>query len=162
MSSQSTTTGEKAECQNEEEAYHAMVLCGYSDKDKVFIVRNSWGERFGDKGYCYIPYSYITDPNLMKQACIITKISDVEIKVIGQLPKISISFNMKDSAIQAAILKTLIDEERENIKQLELELSALSQNYYMLEANLGRPDTREVILVGTKKRLTCRRRNSSL
>ena len=144
----------ETECQNEEEAYHAMVLCGYSDKDKVFIVRNSWGERFGDKGYCYIPYSYITDPNLMKQACIITKISDVEIKVIGQLPKISISFNMKDSAIQAAILKTLIDEERENIKQLELELSALSQNYYMLEANLGRPDTREVILVGTKKRLT--------
>ncbi len=142
------------ECQNKEEAYHAMVICGYSDKDKVFIVRNSWGERFGDKGYCYIPYSYITDPNLMRQACIITKISEVEIKVIGQLPKISVSFNTKDSAIQAAILKTLIDEERENVKQLEQELSSLSQEYYMLEANLGRPDTREVIHIGTKKRLT--------
>lgn len=38
---------------------HAMLCVGYSDPDKVFIVRNSWGEDWGDDGYCYIPYAYL-------------------------------------------------------------------------------------------------------
>ena len=38
---------------------HAMLCVGYSDKDKVFIVRNSWGDEWGDSGYCYIPYRYL-------------------------------------------------------------------------------------------------------
>jgi hypothetical protein len=41
---------------------HAMLAVGYSDKDRVFIVRNSWGEGWGDKGYCYIPYDYLINP----------------------------------------------------------------------------------------------------
>jgi C1A family cysteine protease len=43
---------------------HALLCVGYNDDKKVFIVRNSWGESWGDKGYCYIPYDYLTDPNL--------------------------------------------------------------------------------------------------
>lgn len=46
----------------EEHGGHAMVCVGYSDKDQVFIVRNSWGEDWGDKGYCYIPYRYLMNP----------------------------------------------------------------------------------------------------
>jgi Papain family cysteine protease len=38
---------------------HAMLCVGYSDADKVFIVRNSWGADWGDNGYCYIPYRYL-------------------------------------------------------------------------------------------------------
>lgn len=38
---------------------HAMLCVGYSDPDQVFIVRNSWGPSWGDKGYCYIPYRYL-------------------------------------------------------------------------------------------------------
>ncbi|MBQ9242012.1 MAG: hypothetical protein IJ165_02085 [Proteobacteria bacterium] len=38
---------------------HAMLCVGYSDVDRVFIVRNSWGNRWGDAGYCYIPYDYM-------------------------------------------------------------------------------------------------------
>ena len=38
---------------------HAMCCVGYSDPDQVFIVRNSWGEQWGNYGYCYIPYKYI-------------------------------------------------------------------------------------------------------
>ena len=41
------------------EGGHAMLCVGYSDPDQVFIVRNSWGESWGDKGYCYIPYEYM-------------------------------------------------------------------------------------------------------
>lgn len=40
---------------------HALLCCGYDETKQVFIIRNSWGESWGDKGYCYIPYSYILD-----------------------------------------------------------------------------------------------------
>ena len=39
-----------------------MLAVGYSDRDQVFIVRNSWGEEWGDRGYCYIPYAYLMNP----------------------------------------------------------------------------------------------------
>ncbi|RUT06446.1 hypothetical protein DSM106972_027030 [Dulcicalothrix desertica PCC 7102] len=42
--------------------HHAMLCVGYSDKHQVFIVRNSWSERWGHGGYCYIPYSYLANP----------------------------------------------------------------------------------------------------
>jgi hypothetical protein len=38
---------------------HAMLCVGYSDTDELFIVRNSWGSKWGDNGYCYIPYEYL-------------------------------------------------------------------------------------------------------
>lgn len=37
---------------------HALLVVGYSDEDEHLIVRNSWGENWGDKGYCYLPYDY--------------------------------------------------------------------------------------------------------
>ncbi|MCU0325991.1 MAG: C1 family peptidase [Spirosomaceae bacterium] len=43
----------------ETHGWHAMLCVGYSDPDQMFIVRNSWGEDWGDAGYCYIPYSYV-------------------------------------------------------------------------------------------------------
>ncbi|BAZ42976.1 hypothetical protein NIES4101_89480 [Calothrix sp. NIES-4101] len=43
----------------EKHGWHAMLCVGYSDKDRMFIVRNSWGSEWGDKGYCYIPYEYV-------------------------------------------------------------------------------------------------------
>jgi C1A family cysteine protease len=38
---------------------HAMTIVGYDDNMNggSFIIRNSWGEEWGDKGYCYIPYT---------------------------------------------------------------------------------------------------------
>lgn len=43
---------------------HAVVGVGYDDSKKYVIVRNSWGTNWGDKGYCYMPYDYIANPNL--------------------------------------------------------------------------------------------------
>jgi C1A family cysteine protease len=45
-----------------EHGLHAMLCVGFSDAQQVFIVRNSWGETFGDKGYCYMPYDYLMNP----------------------------------------------------------------------------------------------------
>ena len=36
---------------------HAMTIVGYDDSKQVFIVENSWGSSWGDKGYFYFDYS---------------------------------------------------------------------------------------------------------
>ncbi|CAE6917748.1 unnamed protein product, partial [Symbiodinium sp. KB8] len=43
---------------------HAVCAVGYDDFQQCFIVRNSWGEGWGDKGYFYMPYEYICHPSL--------------------------------------------------------------------------------------------------
>ena len=48
---------------------HSMCAVGYSDVDKVFIIRNSWGDQWGDKGYCYMPYNYLMNPKFNDGDC---------------------------------------------------------------------------------------------
>ena len=43
---------------------HAVMAIGYNDNLKRFIVRNSWGEDWGMKGYFTIPYSYLSSRSL--------------------------------------------------------------------------------------------------
>ncbi|HBN07535.1 MAG TPA: hypothetical protein DD435_02435 [Cyanobacteria bacterium UBA8530] len=38
---------------------HAIVCVGYDNAKKVFIIRNSWGTAWGDKGYGYLPYEFV-------------------------------------------------------------------------------------------------------
>lgn len=37
---------------------HAVVAVGYDDEEDWLIVRNSWGESWGDHGYFYLPYDF--------------------------------------------------------------------------------------------------------
>ena len=39
---------------------HAVLAVGYSDSKGHLIVRNSWGPSWGDHGYFYMPYEYLT------------------------------------------------------------------------------------------------------
>ncbi len=43
---------------------HAVTCVGYNDYKQTFIVRNSWGKEWGDKGYFYMPYAYLLDGHL--------------------------------------------------------------------------------------------------
>lgn len=38
--------------------YHAVLAVGYDNANSVVICRNSWGKKWGDKGYFYLPYSF--------------------------------------------------------------------------------------------------------
>ncbi len=44
---------------------HAMLITGYTGN--FYIVKNSWGENWGDKGYCYIPKNVLaaSDPEFI-------------------------------------------------------------------------------------------------
>ena len=43
---------------------HAVLGVGYDDTAQRFIVRNSWGRGWGQKGYFTMPYSYLLTNNL--------------------------------------------------------------------------------------------------
>jgi C1A family cysteine protease len=43
---------------------HAVAAVGYDDGMQRFIVRNSWSAAWGDGGYCYFPYPYLTNAQL--------------------------------------------------------------------------------------------------
>lgn len=133
--------------------YHAMVVVGYSDETKFFLVRNSWGEHFGDKGYCYIPYSYISDPELNRMACIVTEVSyqnEVKIAVSSGTKgtKQTVQFNMSDAVIRTFVIRNLVSEEQFRLKKMQQEDANVRMDYEMLMQTLGKQSVRTKIMEG--------------
>ena len=56
---------------------HAVAVVGYCDKQKHFIIRNSWGEEWGDKGYFYMPYKFITNPQYANDFWTVERITQI-------------------------------------------------------------------------------------
>ncbi len=135
--------------------YHAMVICGYSEEEKVYIVRNSWGSSFGDRGYCYIPFSYVESPEFCNHACIITDIEVGKgIEVIGHEKGKVVSFHLTDDNIRASILRILIDEEQEELKKDKQRYAQLRYGYEQLLQTLSNPTKRDEIYENSINLLT--------
>ena len=131
---------------------HAMVVCGYSDKYKFFIVRNSWGVNFGDNGYCYMPYSYFENSKLFIQSYIIKEISSYKGIVINK-DAFNLLLNTKDVAIKFAINKLQLDEELSKLSKLETKYTELQVAYESLRAKIKISNTQSAIIEGSQKRL---------
>lgn len=43
---------------------HGVKIVGYDDPRGLYEVKNSWGHRWGDKGYFWIPQAYVHNPQL--------------------------------------------------------------------------------------------------
>ena len=56
---------------------HAVLAVGYDDRTECITVLNSWGRSFGDDGYFYMPYDYISNSD---RAFNFWKIEEVAIK----------------------------------------------------------------------------------
>jgi C1A family cysteine protease len=62
---------------------HAVACVGYNDVSQQFIMRNSWGTKWGQSGYFKLPYSYLLNPSLASDMWAISK---VNIPVIPKKP----------------------------------------------------------------------------
>jgi C1A family cysteine protease len=45
-------------------AGHAVLAVGYDDSEKRFLLRNSWGQKWGMQGYFTLPYDYLMNRHL--------------------------------------------------------------------------------------------------
>jgi len=43
---------------------HCVLAVGYDNQTRTFLIRNSWGVRWGKKGYFTMPYEYLLEPHL--------------------------------------------------------------------------------------------------
>lgn len=43
---------------------HAVVMAGYDLRKRLILVRNSWGVKWGIKGYFWLPFDFVLNPSL--------------------------------------------------------------------------------------------------
>ena len=129
----------------DKDARHALVLCGYSDEHRFFIARNSWGKQFGDKGYCYIPYSYICDREHCECAFVITEVTPKKASFIAAPPLGKVFFDTTDVAIRKAVIKNLVAEERLYLSRLKNRYALKRLEFEGLFAKLCNNHTRTAI-----------------
>jgi C1A family cysteine protease len=55
---------------------HAVLAVGYDNSTGLFKFRNSWGADLGDSGYFYIPYAYVTNPDLASDFWVINAVKN--------------------------------------------------------------------------------------
>lgn len=55
---------------------HAVLLVGYDKAKQHYIVRNSWGTSWGDKGYFYMPFSVIQDSRMSSDFWIVQSVQN--------------------------------------------------------------------------------------
>lgn len=53
---------------------HAAVIVGYNAKKRTFLVRNSWGKTWGQKGHFTMPFDYVLHPKLANDLFIMKKV----------------------------------------------------------------------------------------
>jgi len=68
---------------------HAVTCIGYDDTKKVWIMKNSWGSRWGDNGYFYLPYNYLLSSTLAGDMWQIIKQEVLAPKIIKIISKIN-------------------------------------------------------------------------
>jgi len=78
---------------------HAVLLVGYDDKKRTFIVRNSYGADWGDKGYFTMPYHYVANRFLCHDFWVLTKVVDWDL-----ISNVSENGNSRDSRLQVRSL----------------------------------------------------------
>lgn len=61
---------------------HYMLMVGFNDNKRRFELKNSWGEKWGDKGYLYLPYEALSTINGSVYAFVDMNQEDQEKKIL--------------------------------------------------------------------------------
>ncbi|MGM9870878.1 MAG: C1 family peptidase [Muribaculaceae bacterium] len=131
--------------------HHAMVLVGYSEENKCYIVRNSWGTDFGEKGYCYISASYIDDAELNSFCCIITETTEQAVDNPEETPALVAPFAGTQRQIEIATIRNILDEAFIILNSNQQLYDAYYQYYCRLQQQLEMPRTRHLLTTSAEK-----------
>jgi hypothetical protein len=72
---------------------HCIILIGFDDNTKYYKFINSWGSNWGDNGFGYLPYEYITSEYLSDEFYILKQVTnpilnlEQEDSIIGKISK---------------------------------------------------------------------------
>jgi hypothetical protein len=113
---------------------HAMLIVGYDNRRRMFIVRNSWGEDWGDRGYCWIPYDVMDECSRPEEFWVVSELEKRAgfqlIRPAGSAPKDEDDEddyygNRRRAGAQPGGLATTAAKMREQIRSgLEADLAA--------------------------------------
>ncbi|MBQ0768772.1 MAG: C1 family peptidase [Bizionia sp.] len=123
------------EISNNSYGTQTLLIVGYNDDDKLFKIRNSWGESFGDKGYCYAPYDYIANQEFCLEAFVITDIMDLSFEEFDGHNEENFSF-LTDSVKRKKIIREY--DLRGNKKKIEIVKNNYDELAFKNEKNATR------------------------
>lgn len=129
---------------------HGMVIVGFDDKLQSFLVRNSWGVEWGDKGYCYIPYAYIENDSLFNFACIITEIQSLPIANVRKTSEMKVDDT--DISIRYHLCLTAKNQEEINLQNFRNERNLLVLYLEKLKREFSNPNKSEQFIAVTNAR----------
>jgi hypothetical protein len=135
-----------SEKNRESHSGHSMLCVGYSEADKLFIVRNSWGDSWGDSGYCYIPYDYLMNKDYnFGDSWIIRRLENVDFDETDWGDETSIvgDFNHEFAKMTDEEHSALIDAVGDY--PLELRLAILYLQVAGADANLSDDEQNEIV-----------------
>lgn len=95
---------------------HAILCVGYDDSKQVWIMRNSWGTGWGDKGYFYLPYGYLVDGFLTSD---LWKVTKVEIPTANKQQSSDFHYTQNRFKISTRSSKQEDDDDRDEDQQEE-------------------------------------------
>ena len=55
---------------------HAVLAVGFDEKKQIFIIRNSWGNKWGNKGYFTMPYEFINNTDYCFDFWVVQRVKD--------------------------------------------------------------------------------------
>ncbi|MDR0969875.1 MAG: C1 family peptidase [Lentimicrobiaceae bacterium] len=129
---------------------HAMVVTGFSDELQMFLVRNSWGEEWGENGYCYIPYQYVGSEDLCNFACIITEVESLEMARMDNV--LSLTVDDTDLNIRYIIAKNQLDKELSETENDRKQSDLLRIYFEKIKKMFSAPNQRDEFIAKTREK----------
>jgi hypothetical protein len=98
---------------------HGMVVVGYDDKDQSWLIRNSAGPAFGEKGYFRMPYSVFNKHVWTEDVWTIGALEKLEQRTLidGTVPEAVAEVRLRGAAQMESALKALGKEIRDDLQK---------------------------------------------